>query len=60
MVYLHDFDEFEQQFLPVLSFLLLDDYRAHPSGQEELHLSTQILSEYGEYVDIQGYSQGCT
>lgn len=24
--YLHDLDEFEQKFLPVLSFLLLDDY----------------------------------
>lgn len=38
--YLHDFDEFEQQFFSVLSFLLLDDDRAHPSGQEESHFST--------------------
>lgn len=48
--YLHDFDEFEQQFLSVLSFLLLDDDRAHPSGQEESHDRGQILSEDGEYV----------
>lgn len=30
--YLHDLDEFEQKFLSVLSFLLLDDYGAHPVG----------------------------
>lgn len=48
VIYLHDFDEFEQQFLSVLSFLLLDDYRAHPSGQDKLQ------SEYGNSSGHEG------
>lgn len=36
--YLHDLYKFEKQLLPVLSFLLLHYYRAHPSGQEDAQI----------------------
>lgn len=43
-IYLHDLNEFEKQLLSVLSFLLLDYYRAHPNGQEDEQTLVFILN----------------